>query len=252
MHRSHHRRTSKTVAASLLVAVTIVGLAACGDDDGASKEYADFCDAELAVERATSGDDPEAIGTAFAALVEAAPEDDKAIVEHTIELAQEFMEADMPPSDEFNASYGDVVELVSDNCGFGSMEATAAEYKFTGLPDSTDSGPTVVTFHNDGNEFHEMAIMRRNPGTDQTVEELLALPQDEAEALVTQVGGAFAAPGTTGYTVVDLEPGDYIIACFVPTGMTMAAYDEMMSGGGEPDGAPHAMNGMHVDLEVKA
>ena len=111
---------------------------------------------------------------------------------------------------------------------------------------------TVITFSNVGSEFHEMAIMRRNEGTDAPVDELLMLPQEEASALVTNVGGAFAAPGTTGYTIVDLEPGKYIVSCFVPTGMTPAAFDEMMAGGPEPDGAPHAMNGMVAEFEVTA
>jgi hypothetical protein len=33
---------------------------------------------------------------------------------------------------------------------------------------------------------------------------------------VTFVNGAFAAPGETGYAALDLEPGRYLAACFVP------------------------------------
>jgi hypothetical protein len=245
----HQRATAVIACAFMLTAV-----AACGDDDdaGASEEFQAFCDAELAVEAATSGGDPAAIEAAFTAISEAAPSDAADIVERTIAAANEFLASQGPPTPEFNAVYGELIGVVKDECGFEEVEAEAADFKFTGIDDEVASGPTVITFSNVGSEFHEMAILRRNEGVDQPVEELLMLDQEEAQSMVTQAGGAFAAPGTTGYTVVDLAPGKYIVACFVPTGMNQAAFDEMMSGGAEPDGAPHAMNGMYTEFEVKA
>ena len=50
-------------------------------------------------------------------------------------------------------------------------------------------------------------------------------------------------PGEDGYAVVELEPGDYIALCFIPTGMTS---DE----GPPPEGPPHAMQGMVAEFTV--
>ncbi|MGH9113333.1 MAG: hypothetical protein ACRDZN_13725 [Acidimicrobiales bacterium] len=38
--------------------------------------------------------------------------------------------------------------------------------------------------------------------------------------MVTDVASAFAPPGENEYTVADLEAGEYIALCFIPTGMT--------------------------------
>ena len=63
-------------------------------------------------------------------------------------------------------------------------------------------------------------------------------------ALAEMIGSpAFAAPGDTAYTVKDLAPGDYIAACFIPTGMTG-------TDGPPPDGPPHAVHGMVAELTV--
>jgi hypothetical protein len=67
---------------------------------------------------------------------------------------------------------------------------------------------------------------------------------------VTEAGGAFAGPGQTSYSALDLEPGNYVVVCFLPKGSTQDAWDEMMAGGPEPDGQPHAMLGMTAEFEV--
>ena len=103
----------------------------------------------------------------------------------------------------------------------------------------------MITFENNGSEYHELALARINDDVDLSAEELLALPQDEAEEKVTFLNGAFAAPGETGYTAVDLAPGRYLAACFVPSGMTPAAVEE------NPDfegGEPHFMQGMFTEF----
>lgn len=52
-------------------------------------------------------------------------------------------------------------------------------------------------------------------------------------------------PGEDGYAVVELEPGDYIAACFIPTGTT----SEDGPPAGEP-GPPHALHGMVAEFTV--
>ena len=123
------------------------------------------------------------------------------------------------------------------NCGWNVEEVAATEYAFDGLPDELPAGPTSFELANDGAELHELVLVRINDGVTQTAEELLALPEEEALALVTMVPGpAFAAPGDDDYVVADLEPGNYAAVCFVPVGAT--------GDGPPPDGPPHALEGM--------
>lgn len=92
--------------------------------------------------------------------------------------------------------------------------------------------------------MHELQLFRRNEGVTAPADELLALPEEEAMSMLTRIGsGAFAAPGEDGYMVVDLDAGDYVAVCLVPTGTT---------GDGPPpaEAAPHAAHGMVVDLTV--
>lgn len=234
--------------------VTALGLAAglvlagCGDDEGASKEYEQFCAAELAIERASMGDDEAALGTAMDNLVAAAPNDDtRQKVQATIDA---FMALQGPPDEAFNAAYGEVMAIVKDECGFHQVSVTAEDYKFSGVDRRIDAGPTVFTFDNDGTEYHELLVLRRNDGVDQPVEELLALDEETVSSMITDTGAAFAGPGTTSYTAIDLQPGKYIAICFIPTGLTTQVFDEMMATGAEPQGQPHAMNGMIAEFEV--
>ena len=57
-------------------------------------------------------------------------------------------------------------------------------------------------------------------GEDRPVEELLALPEEEAQALVTDKAFVFIPPGAGTYTTADLDPGRYVAICFVPVGAT--------------------------------
>jgi hypothetical protein len=238
----------RALVGAALAAMLVV--TACGDDgDGggeASSEYEAFCAAEVDVENAVASEDPEAIGAAFEALAAAAPEDDKATVDSVVAEAQEFLGSDSGPTPEFEAVYADLITIVKDNCGFGELDVTAKDYEFEGIDDSLDAGPNVVTLQNDGEELHEVALFRFNDGVELTVDELLALPEEEALGSVTPAGSGFAMPGATGYTVIDLTPGRYMAACFIPVGTT----PDLLESGEEPQGEPHALQGMATEFEV--
>ena len=112
-----------------------------------------------------------------------------------------------------------------------TLDIVATNYAYGGIADGDQiaAGLTVLRLDNQADEYHEMILVRRNEGTTETLDELLAMSDEEANAKVTQVGAVFAAPGTVGGTVVDLTPGDYIGLCFIPKGTTQEAFDQMMA-----------------------
>lgn len=153
-------------------------------------------------------------------------------------------------SEAFTTAYGDVMSWMGDSCGWNSLDVEAENYAYSGIPDSLPAGPVIITFTNTGTEFHELLLMRINDGVTESVDELLALPEDEAKTKATQEGAAFAAPGEQSFSTADLEAGHYVALCPLPKGMTPEAMAGMESGGTEPQGEPHFMLGMVREFEV--
>jgi hypothetical protein len=196
-----------------------------------------FCESELAAEQAFFSGDPEAIGPAAEALVAAAPEDIAPTVQEVLATAEN------PDSPEFAEAYSALIDYVKANCGFGELAVAAQDYSFGGIPEEVPAGPTVVTLENIGEEAHEFIVFRVNDDVTMAVEEIFALPQEEAETMVTEVGAAFALPGGTGYTVFELTPGRHVALCFVPQGTTAEVIaqemaDEAAAEGSVPGSAP--------------
>jgi plastocyanin len=126
-----------------------------------------------------------------------------------------------------------------------TIEITGQDYAFVGLPSSVPVG-TSFRFTNGGDEFHEMMIVRRNEGTTEPLDELLALPDEELGDKLTLVGGLFAPIGQTSPAQVTLgEEGDYIVVCFVSQGTTSS-----FAAPGEGDAPPHAALGMVGEFTV--
>jgi hypothetical protein len=272
-------RSLSRVAPALIAGSLVFGFAACGgddDDDGAAgdttataaaatetTEATDgteggpaggagveaFCQAELAAEAAAAQDTASA-GPAFEALVAASPDDIRPTVEEVIANAQTG-----PGSPEFDEPYAEMIGYVKDNCGFGEMNVTAADYNYTGLEADYAAGPTVVTLTNEGEEVHEIALARINDDVTETAAEIVALPEEEAFSKIVLAGVGFAFPGTEGFTVVDLEPGRYIAVCFIPQGATPEVVAQLRAQGEGPPGegsAPEgsAPEGSGPDLEL--
>ena len=134
----------------------------------------------------------------------------------------------------------------------GAITVTAVDFAFEGVPAEVPSGSTM-SLVNTGQEVHEMIVVRKLPTTTQTFEELLALPQDQTEGLVEDIGFAYAEPGQQAADVVTIgEPGDYLMICFIPAGTTsLPSIDPNSSE--PPDlgtGAPHFTLGMLKEFTV--
>lgn len=117
------------------------------------------------------------------------------------------------------------------------------------LPAQIASGPQLWEIVNDGPQAHEIAVLRLGPGVtpDQALGMLAGPPASheagsagsstaDAPPPLVPVGGTTAlAAGLRGWAVLDLVPGDYLAACFVPD---------------EATGASHVMLGMFQAFTV--
>jgi hypothetical protein len=276
------RRTVRGASLLLAAGMLAVGLGACGDDDdgadaggaegggaaggdlsseGAAGDAAAFCDAAVAVDAANLGLDsgettPGDVDAALKAAEEAAPAQVSAAVGTMVTEAKAMMaesesapeEGPPPiPSDAFFAASVDVGGYLADNCDFATLDVTATNYQFDGIADSVSAGTTVVNFDNAGTEFHEIALVRIDEGEERSLEELMALPEDEVDSLITEKGFVLAPPGAQTYFTADLDPGRYVAICFVPVGATPEA---LASGAVLNDEDGHFMHGMVAEFEV--
>ena len=256
------RNGMRSLTAGVCVLVLAAGLAACGgDDDDASDSgsdseaaSADTCDDYLAADTALdamfSTEAPDEIMAAYEAsgvgpnldALEADPPeevaDEVAAVAAAIrELGETGEAAAMEQVDPAPIS-----AYYFENCDFETIAVTASEYAFDGIPDELAAGVTGIELENAGGEVHEIVIFKRNEGATQSIEELLAMSEEESAALVTFVEATGANPGDTGYLVGDFEIGEYIALCLVSQGTT--------SEEAQGDGPPHAMEGMVTEFTV--
>ena len=257
------RRNIAGLAVAVAAVAVPVGLATAAAETVPPSEPAPaaadamaYCTAHLAAENAVASGDPAAIGSAFAAIVEAAPAE---LTEAVGYVTENPTAEDGPPSPEFNAAYNQLTAWVKGNCGFASVEVLATEYAFGGLPEELSAGPTVLTLTNGGEELHELVLIRKNDGVTTPIDELLALPEEELFSQIQPLNGTIVAPGETGSVVVDLTPGNYVALCFIPVGTTPDVMDEMMAAGtaaaegSAPAGsepAPHFTHGMVQEFIV--
>jgi uncharacterized cupredoxin-like copper-binding protein len=118
----------------------------------------------------------------------------------------------------------------------GPIAITANEYSFEGVPRELIAGEHRFQLTNIGDEPHEMVLVRLKDGVS-SVDQVLALPQEEAMSKVEMVGQAQAEPGKRSEKLtVNLQPGRYALLCFVPTG---------------ENGPPHVEHGMKASFTVK-
>lgn len=145
----------------------------------------------------------------------------------------------------------------------GTIAVTGEDYSFAGVPDLVASGAEFTFTNASDAEVHEMILMKVIDGETRTVEEILALPEAESEALAEFQGVLVALPGEDGAnpegpgsSISVTAPGRYVVLCFIPEGADPAVVAEAMAGGGEGppdmgDGTPHALLGMWAEFQVE-
>ena len=100
------------------------------------------------------------------------------------------------------------------------------------------AGQQTIRVNNAGTQGHEVFLARLAP--DRSVQDFLAsfAPDAAFDEPVWQAMGGLSViePDAHGYFTVDLEPGQYVLACFVPD---------------KNNGMPHLMMGMVQEITVK-
>jgi hypothetical protein len=242
-------------------------LAACGgsdDEDGetapraateapvdAHAEHVEFCEsvvaAETAVLEASSGGDPGPVEGLVATVEETAPdelEEQVTVVVAAVRQALETRDDAAFGTEEFATNEEEVDRWVADNCGFESVDVTAVDYAFEGVPATLPAGFTTFDFTNAGEEVHEM-IMVRYEDESLTIDDLVELSDKEAEKKLAFLGASFGPPGAEDAEIKELTPGKYALVCFVPVGSTSEKAAE------KADGPPHVARGMSAEFTVE-
>lgn len=142
-----------------------------------------------------------------------------------------------------------------------TVEVTLADYEFRGLPAEVAAGTKLTVVNDSSMELHELVAIRLPDDEERSVQDLLALPEDQLGDLMNveptmvllaepESDEMIPAVGDGTFT----EPGRYLIACFIPTGANPQEYMNAAQGSdGPPEvegGPPHFVQGMQAELTV--
>ena len=133
------------------------------------------------------------------------------------------------------AARSTVGKAIHDGCDVQKVDVRAVEYMYVGAPKTLKPGRVSFAMKNEGVEEHEMVLFKRAADSTVKLDDLLAMPDEEAAGQMIFTGVAFGGPSTTNYVTVDLEAGTYFLVCFLPQGN---------------DGPPHFMDGMKETIVV--
>jgi hypothetical protein len=142
------------------------------------------------------------------------------------------------------------------------VEVGMHDFAFVGLPASVPAGTRLTVSNHAEAELHEVVVFKLADGDERKAADLVTLPPHELEAaLGAPVAVLLAAPGGDQIPAVGdgtlSEPGNYVLFCFIPTGVDPQVYLEAaaQSEGGPPQiegaGPPHFVHGMFADLVVE-
>lgn len=124
-----------------------------------------------------------------------------------------------------------------------NVAITAADYSFSGVPDTIEAGLVQVTLVNTGETEHEAWFLKVKDGTTRAavVDSLSAINRGGAfpSFMLAATGAHPVKPGEKATTTFNLTPGSYFVLC-----------DEATQPGTRRPGTLHFKRGMIVPLEV--
>ncbi len=230
-------------------AAPLLLFSACGSDDNASATNDAACDAWFEADTAvidylfTGQGDADSVNAALdGAIEEADPEIEQTIIDLKAEAQAQIENPELEGSDETLDLYGKTITWVGDNCDVETLDVTAVDFRFEGVPDELSTGYHVVDFTNGGTENHEMFAFRIDDASIESVTDIFELPEEEVFSKITPVNAVYATPGSSDVVSWNLtEPGRYAVFCAISLGSV---------GDSEGDGPPHFTQGMVREFTV--
>ena len=131
---------------------------------------------------------------------------------------------------------GALIGCTEERADVAQIAITTHDFSFE-APSSAPGGAVRITVDNQGTEPHQVELVRVRRGADQDGVAAAVLRMDPAalNSLVTYHGGPNAVPpGEQRTTITELEPGRYVMLCFVAA----------------PDGLLHVHKGMVGAIEI--
>lgn len=146
----------------------------------------------------------------------------------------------------------------------GVLTVTMVDFAYEGLPESVPAGTRLAVENDSEAELHELLAFKLPDDETRSIEELIALPEEEGNAVLGEAGPVAVLLAPPGGEQIDAvgdgtltEPGRYAIFCAIPTGVDPEEYlNAPPTEEGPPevpgaDGAPHFTHGMFADLIVE-
>ncbi len=129
-------------------------------------------------------------------------------------LLLEFDESGASPSDPttFTVSESDMASEVAPKA-----DATMALLDFGfGVPAFTSAGPQVWHIENVGEQWHEVVMIPLPEGITSVADVQAAMASDNQPDIEPVLYWIPMSPGTEAWTTLDLQPGYYVLLCFLP------------------------------------
>ena len=132
-------------------------------------------------------------------------------------------------------------------CDWPTIGVTTRDYAFSGIPKTASPGALSIAVNNKGPEVHEVSVMSVPSHVHGPLKQLLSVDQQTGTRLRTVGSTGPIEPGADGQVILNLEPGRYVVACFIPTGTT--SMQALESAG--HDAKPHFAEGMATEFTVE-
>ena len=142
---------------------------------------------------------------------------------------------DDPAVDAGDDATGDAADEAAAEPEVHKVSFDAKDYSYV-MPKTVEAGTVEFTMKNVGKELHIAALAKVKDGkTFGDAAKDLQSATPPADPSAEEIGGiASTSPGLAGNVTLELEPGSYFFACFIPSA----------------DGAPHVAKGMVQPFEV--
>lgn len=231
---------TRPAALAMALALAGAGLTACGDDDDEPAASADvdlttFCDSYTSALRAAIAGDADGEVAGLAGMIESGP----AELAAPLQRFSDAIETDGQDVAHEELGQESLAEVgaVARTCDGEKLDLVAVDYGYEDVPDELSAGRHIVSLANASDvEEHEAIVLRKADGVSASAQELFQLPEEEVESMISPVAYLHAGNEREAW-VVDLDPGEYVIACFLPVG-------------GDEEAPPHIAEGMLAEFTV--